>query len=76
VAWLLVAIAASIALEWPPPSWSRTICAAVVLAGILVMATVIALIQARAMTALRRQVIANRVATLAIALLATIAVTQ
>ena len=40
------------------------------------MATVIALIQARAMTALRRQVIANRVATLAIALLATIAVTQ
>jgi uncharacterized membrane protein len=56
---LLIAIAAGLGLAWPPPSWSRIICAAVILAGILVVATVIGMMQARAMTALRRKVIAN-----------------
>ena len=56
---LLIAIAAGLALAWPPPLWSRIICAAVILAGILVVATVIGMMQARAMTALRRKVIAN-----------------
>ncbi len=56
---LLIAIAAGLALAWSPPSWSRIICAAVILAGILVVATVIGMVQARAMTALRRKVIAN-----------------
>ena len=54
---LLIAIAAGLA--WPPSSWSRTIDAAVVLAGVLVVATIAGMMQARAMTALRRKLIAN-----------------
>jgi uncharacterized membrane protein len=56
---LLIAIAAGLALSWPPSSWSRTIDAAVVLAGVLVVATIAGMMQARAMTALRRKLIAN-----------------
>ena len=56
---LLIAIAAGLALSWPPSSWSRTIEAAVVLAGVLVVATIAGMMQARAMTALRRKLIAN-----------------
>src|SRR5450759_2895067 len=56
---LLIAIAAGLALSWPPSSWSRTIDAALVLAGVLVVATVAGMTQARAMTALRRKVITN-----------------
>ena len=56
---LLIAIAAGLAVSWPPSSWSRTIDAAVVLAGVLVVATIVGMMQARAMTALRRKVITN-----------------
>jgi len=56
---LLIAIAAGLALSWPPSSWSRTIDAAAVLAGVLVVATIAGMMQARAMTALRRKLIAN-----------------
>lgn len=56
---LLIAIAAGLALSWPPSSWSRTIDAAVVLAGVLAVATIAGMMQARAMTALRRKLIAN-----------------
>ncbi len=56
---LLIAIAAGLALSWPPSSWSRTTDAAAVLAGVLVVATIAGLMQARAMTALRRKLIAN-----------------
>jgi len=47
------------ALTWPPSSWSRTIDAAVVLTGVLVVPTIAGMIQARAMTALRHKLIAN-----------------
>jgi uncharacterized membrane protein len=56
---LLVAIGTGLALSWPPSSWSRTIDAALVLAGVLVVSTVAGMTQARAMTALRRKVITN-----------------
>ena len=56
---LLIAIAASLALSLPPSSWSRTIDAAAVLASVLVVATIAGMMQARAMTALRRKLIAN-----------------
>jgi len=56
---LLIAIAAGLALSWPPSSWSRTIDAAALLAGFLVVATIAGMMQARAMTALRRKLIAN-----------------
>jgi len=46
-------------LSWPPSSWSRTIDAAALLAGVLVVATIAGMMQARAMTALRRKMIAN-----------------
>jgi len=52
---LLVAIGAGLALAWPPASWSPTIDAAVALAGVLVLATAVGMIQARQMTTLRRQ---------------------
>src|ERR1035437_4622300 len=52
---LLVAIGAGLALAWPPSSWSSTIDAAVALAGVLVLATAVGMIQARQMTTLRRQ---------------------
>lgn len=52
---LLVAIGAGLALTWPPASWSPTIDAAVALAGVLVLATAVGMIQARQMTTLRRQ---------------------
>ncbi len=52
---LLVAIGAGLALAWPPASWSSTIDAAVALAGVLVLATAVGMIQARQMTTLRRQ---------------------
>jgi len=56
---LLIAIAAGLALSWPPSSWSRTIDAAVALAGVLIVATIAGMMQARAMTALRRTLIAS-----------------
>ena len=56
---LLIAIAAGLALSWPVSSWSRTIDAAAVLVGVLVVATIAGMMQARAMTALRRKLIAN-----------------
>ena len=56
---LLIAIAAGLALSWPPSSWSRTIDAAAELAGVIVVATIAGMMQARAMTALRRKLIAN-----------------
>jgi uncharacterized membrane protein len=56
---LLIATAAGLALSWPPSSWSRTIDAAVVLAGVLVVATIVGMMRARAMTALRRKAITN-----------------
>ena len=52
---LLVAIGAGLALAWPPASWSSTIDAAVALAGVLVLATAVGMIQARQMMTLRRQ---------------------
>jgi uncharacterized membrane protein len=54
---LLVAIGCGLALAWPPSTWSGTIDAAVVLAGVLVLATIAGMTQARAMTALRRRVV-------------------
>src|ERR1035441_8110810 len=45
---LLIAIAAGLAVSWPPSSWSRTIDAAVVLAGVLGVATIVGVMQARA----------------------------
>ena len=56
---LLVAIAAGLALSWPPSSWSGAIDGALILAGTLVAATVIGMMQARAMTALRRKAISS-----------------
>src|SRR5665213_1802215 len=48
---LLVAIAAGLALSWPPSSWSGAIDAAAVLAGVLVVATFAGIRQGRAWTA-------------------------
>lgn len=52
---LLVAIGVGLALAWPPSTWSGTIAAAVALAGVLVVATAAGMVQARAMTRLRRR---------------------
>lgn len=52
---LLLAIGVGLALAWPPSTWSRTIDAAVALAGLLVLATAAGMAQARAMTGLRRR---------------------
>jgi len=57
---LLVAIAAGLVLSWSSLSPSRTIDATVALAGVLVVATIIGMRQARAMTSLRRILIANQ----------------
>ena len=56
---LLVAIAAGLALSWPSLSSSRTIDAALSLAVVLFMATILGMRQARAMTTLRRRMITN-----------------
>jgi len=53
---LLVAIGCGLALAWPPSTWSATTEAAVALSGVLVLATTAGMVQARAMTALRRRV--------------------
>ncbi|MGC8463665.1 MAG: hypothetical protein ACP5P9_08365 [Acidimicrobiales bacterium] len=50
---LLVAIGVGLAMAWPPSTWSATIDAAVVLAGLLVLASVAGMAQARAMGTLR-----------------------
>lgn len=57
---LFVAIAAGLALSWSSLSSSRTIDATVALAGVLVVATILGMRQARAMTSLRRILIANQ----------------
>jgi len=56
---LFIAIAAGLALSWPPSSWSGTGDAVAVLAGVLVVATSAGMLQARSMTALRRKSIAH-----------------
>lgn len=56
---LLVTIAVGLALSWPSLSSSRTIDAALSLAGVLLVATIFGMRQARAMTTLRRIMIAN-----------------
>lgn len=56
---LLVAIGAGLALAWPPSSWSDTIDTAVALAGVLVLATVVGMVQARGMRILRRRAMSN-----------------
>ncbi|HEY5303285.1 MAG TPA: hypothetical protein VIJ86_04440 [Acidimicrobiales bacterium] len=56
---LLVAIAAGLALSWSSVSSSRTIDAVLSLAGILLVATMFGMRQARAMTTLRLVMIAN-----------------
>src|SRR5579884_901170 len=50
---LLVAIGCGLVLSWPPSSWSAVTEAAVALSGALVVVSVAAMGQARAMTALR-----------------------
>ena len=52
---LLMAVGAGIDLAWPPSTWSSVIDAAVGLAGLLVLATLAGMVQARAMTGLRRR---------------------
>jgi hypothetical protein len=56
---LLVAITAGLVLAWSSLSSSRTIDAALSLAGVLLVATVFGMRQARAMTTLRRTMISN-----------------
>jgi uncharacterized membrane protein len=56
---LLVAVAVGLALSWPSLSSSRTIDAALSLAGFLLVVTIFGMRQARAMTTLRRVMIAN-----------------
>jgi len=56
---LAVAIGVGLAMSWPPAGWSTTIDAAVALAGALVLATVAGMVQARAMTRLRRRAVAD-----------------
>lgn len=50
---LVAAIAAGLALAWPPSSWTAAIGAAVALSGVLVLVTLAGMAQARAMTRLR-----------------------
>jgi hypothetical protein len=54
---LLVAIGCGLALAWPPSTWSGTIDAAVVLSGVLVLATIAGMTQARTMSGLRRRAV-------------------
>jgi hypothetical protein len=56
---LLVVIASGLALSWSAPSSSRTIAVALALAGVLLVATIFGMRQARAMTTLRRTMMAN-----------------
>ena len=56
---LLVAIGTGLAMAWPSPTWSATIDAAVALAGLLVLATVAGMAQARAMATLRRRAMSS-----------------
>ncbi|MGH9169545.1 MAG: hypothetical protein ACRD0Z_01505 [Acidimicrobiales bacterium] len=56
---LLVAIGVGLALSWPPSTWSETIDTAVALAGVLVLATVAGMAQARAMAGVRRRAISS-----------------
>jgi uncharacterized membrane protein len=56
---LAVAIGVGLAMAWPPAAWSTTIDAAVALAGALVVATVAGMVQARAMTRLRRRAVTD-----------------
>jgi hypothetical protein len=53
---LVVAIGADLGLAWPLSSWSGTIDATVALAVVLVLATAAGMVQARAMTTVRRRV--------------------
>ena len=52
---LLAAIGVGLVLAWPPSASSGTMDAAVALAGALVLATAAGMVQARAMTRLRRR---------------------
>lgn len=56
---LLVATAAGLALSWPPSGWTGPIGAAIGLAGVLIIATALGMMQARIMTARRRELIEN-----------------
>jgi len=56
---LFVAIGDGLAMAWPPATWSATIDAAVALAGVLVLATVAGMTQARLMGTLRRRAMAS-----------------
>ena len=56
---LVVAIGAGVALAWPPSSWSGTVDAAVALSGVLVLLTGAGMVQARAMTKLRRRAMSS-----------------
>lgn len=52
---LLLAVGVGLALAWPPRTWSATVDAAVALAGLLVLATMAGMSQARAMGRRRRR---------------------
>lgn len=52
---LLISIGAGLWLGWPPSNWSNLTDAAVALAGLLVVATLAGMAQARAMTVLRQR---------------------
>lgn len=56
---LLLAIAAGLALAWPPPTWSNEIDAAISLAGVLLVITVVAMAQARSLGRIRRTLIGS-----------------
>jgi len=66
---LSAAVAAGLAMAWPPQSWSATIDAAVALAGLLVLISAAGMAQARAMGSTRRRALeapANPVAEAAV----------
>lgn len=52
---LLISIGAGLWLGWPPSEWSNLTDAAVALAGLLVLATLAGMVQARSMTVLRQR---------------------
>lgn len=52
---LLVAIACGLVLSWPPASWSAVTEAAIGASGALLVVSIVAMSQARAMTRLRRR---------------------
>lgn len=58
---LVVAIAAGLAMAWPPARWSATMAAAVALSGVLVVATAAGMTQARMMGRLRQRAIQDPV---------------